>query len=136
MIDILKKSKTIIGSEEFVSFPELNLDLIHARIDTGATTSSLGVKTIREVGTSIECLLPNKKTIVFNEFKKKLVKSSFGNSEERYVVKILVDVLGRKIRTDFTLANRSKMKFPILIGRKMLRGKFIVDVTLKNQLIK
>ena len=135
MIDILKKSKTIIGSEEFVSFPELNLDLIHARIDTGATTSSLGVKTIREVGTSIECLLPNKKTIVFNEFKKKFVKSSFGNSEERYVVKILVDVLGRKIRTDFTLANRSKMKFPILIGRKMLRGKFIVDVTLKNQSI-
>ena len=32
-----------------------------------------------------------------------------------------------------TLADRSKMKFPILIGRKMLRGKFIVDITLKNQ---
>ena len=136
MIDILKKSKTIIGSEEFVSFPELNLDLIHARIDTGATTSSLGVKSIIEVDGNIQCLLPNRKTIVFTDFKKKIIKSSFGHIEERYVVKILINVLGRKIRTDFTLANRSKMKFPILIGRKMLRGKFIVDVTLKNQSIK
>ena len=132
----MKKSKTIIGSEEFVSFPELNLDLIHARIDTGATTSSLGVKSIIEVDGNIQCLLPNRKTIVFTDFKKKIIKSSFGHIEERYVVKILINVLGRKIRTDFTLANRSKMKFPILIGRKMLRGKFIVDVTLKNQSIK
>jgi hypothetical protein len=111
------------------------LDLIHARIDTGATTSSLGVKSIVEVDGGIQCSLPNKKTITFTDFKKKIIKSSFGHTEERYVVKVLINVLGRKIRTDFTLADRSKMKFPILIGRKMLRGKFIVDVTLKNQSI-
>ena len=57
----MEKIKTIIGSEEFVSFPELNLDLIHARIDTGATTSSLGVKSIVEMTRAqynfLSCLL-------------------------------------------------------------------------------
>ena len=74
----MEKIKTIIGSEEFVSFPELNLDLIHARIDTGATTSSLGVKSIVEVGDSIQCLLPNKKIVTFTDFKKKTGLTLFG----------------------------------------------------------
>jgi hypothetical protein len=129
----MSKQKTIIGSEEFVSFPELNVNIIHARVDTGAATSSLGVKWIKEEEGVISCLLPNKQVVTFDSFKKKIIKSSFGHTEERYVVKILINVLGRKVRTNFTLADRSKMKFPILLGRKLLKGKFMVDVDLKNQ---
>ena len=129
----MSKQKTIIGSEEFVSFPELNVNMIHARVDTGAATSSLGVKWIKEEEGVISCLLPNKQVVTFDSFKKKIIKSSFGHTEERYVVKILINVLGRKVRTNFTLADRSKMKFPILLGRKLLKGKFMVDVDLKNQ---
>jgi hypothetical protein len=129
----MSKQKTIIGSEEFVSFPELNVNMIHARVDTGAATSSLGVKWVKEEEGVISCLLPNKQVVTFDSFKKKIIKSSFGHTEERYVVKILINVLGRKVRTNFTLADRSKMKFPILLGRKLLKGKFMVDVDLKNQ---
>jgi hypothetical protein len=129
----MSKPKTIIGSEEFVSFPELGIETIHARVDTGAAISSLGVKWIKEEKGLISCLLPNKQIITFKEFKKKVIKSSFGHTEERYVVKILINVLGRKVRTNFTLADRSKMKFPILLGRKLLKGRFMVDVDFKNQ---
>jgi hypothetical protein len=129
----MSKQKTIIGSEEFVSFPELNVNMIHARVDTGAATSSLGVKWVKEEEGVISCLLPNKQVVTFDSFKKKIIKSSFGHTEERYVVKILINVLGRKVRTNFTLADRSKMKFPILLGRKLLKGKFMVDVDFKNQ---
>lgn len=131
----MSKPKTIIGSEEFVSLPELNVKTIHARVDTGAATSSLGVKWIKEEEGVVSCLL-NKQIVTFNNFRKKVIKSSFGHTEERYVVKILIDVLGRKVRTNFTLADRSKMKFPVLLGRKLLKGKFIVDVDLKNQSFK
>jgi hypothetical protein len=130
----MSKQKTIIGSEEFVSFPELNVNMIHARVDTGAATSSLGVKWVKEEEGVISCLLPNKQVVTFDSFKKKIIKSSFGHTEERYVVKILINVLGRKVRTNFTLADRSKMKFPILLGRKLLKGKFMVDLDFKNQL--
>jgi hypothetical protein len=129
----MSKQKTIIGSEEFVSLPELNVNMIHARVDTGAATSSLGVKWVKEEEGVISCLLPNKQVVTFDSFKKKIIKSSFGHTEERYVVKILINVLGRKVRTNFTLADRSKMKFPILLGRKLLKGKFMVDVDFKNQ---
>lgn len=129
----MSKPKTIIGSEEFVSLPELEIKNIHARVDTGAAISSLGVKWIEEEDGVLSCLLPNKKVITFDSFQKKTIKSSFGHTEKRYMVKILIDVLGRKVKTNFTLADRSKMKFPILLGRKLLKGKFIVDVDLKNQ---
>ncbi len=126
----MKKDKTIIGSEEVISFPEVGIDSIDARIDTGATTSSIGVKKIEEKDGHICCTMPNHQTICFKDYSKKVIKSSFGHTEERYVVRLLVNVHGRSVRTNFTLANRSKMKFPVLIGRNLLRGKFIVDVSL------
>jgi len=131
----MKKSKTIIGSEEVISFPEVGIDSISARIDTGATTSSLGVKKIQEKDGVLCCTMPNHQEVCFKDYTKKVIKSSFGHIEERYVIRLLVNVLGREIRTDFTLANRSKMTFSVLLGRKLLRNKFIVDITLKNQTI-
>lgn len=126
------KSKTIIGSEEFISFPEVGIDSISARIDTGAATSSLGVKKILEKDGVLCCTMPNHQQVCFKDYKKKIIKSSFGHIEERYVIRLLVNISGRKIRTDFTLADRSKMAFPVLIGRKLLRNKFIVDISLKK----
>lgn len=126
----MKKSKTIIGSEEVISFPEVGINSINARIDTGATTSSIGVKKIEEKNGHICCTMPNHQQICFDDYTKKVIKSSFGHIEERYVIRLLVNVHGRKVRTNFTLADRSKMKFPVLIGRNLLKGKFIVDVSI------
>lgn len=125
--------KTIIGAEQVVSFPEVGIEFINARVDTGAATSSLGVKKIKEEDGKLCCTMPNKETVCFTNFKKTIIRSSFGHIEERYVVKLLVNVSGRNIRTDFTLSNRAKMKFPVLLGRKLLKGKFIVDVSLKQK---
>jgi len=62
------------------------------------------------------------------EYKTVLVKNSFGHVEPRYKVRLQVSVAGRTIRAWFTLANRANNNFPILIGRRTLRGRFLVDV--------
>ena len=126
----MKKDKTIIGSEEVISFPEIGIESISARIDTGAATSSLGVRKIQEKDGVLCCTLPNREMVCFKDYTKKVIKSSFGHTEERYVIRLLVNISGRNIRTDFTLADRSKMKYPVLVGRKLLKNKFIVDVSL------
>lgn len=56
------------------------------------------------------------------------VKSSTGHSEMRVSVLLSVQLAGRKVKAEFTLADRSDMKFKVLIGRKLLRGKFLVNV--------
>lgn len=70
------------------------------------------------------------KKVIFEEFSETVVASSTGHTEHRYKVKILVKIAGRKIRARFTLADRSEQAYPVLIGRNVLRGKFIVDVKL------
>jgi hypothetical protein len=52
-------------------------------------------------------------------------------SEERYKVKLLVVVNNRQIRAWFTLTDRSKRSYPVLLGRNVLHRKFIVDVSHK-----
>ena len=59
----------------------------------------------------------------------KQVKNSFGQIENRYIIKTKITLFGKKYLTDVALSNRSTMKFPVLIGRKLLGGRFIVDVS-------
>ncbi len=66
--------------------------------------------------------------LTFEQFETREVTSSNGIKEERYMVKLLVKMDGRSIRARFTLANRSTQKYPVLIGRNVLRGKFVVDI--------
>jgi hypothetical protein len=56
------------------------------------------------------------------------IKNSFGHTEFRYKVTLKVRLGGRVIRIRFTLANRENNSQPILIGRRTLHGKFLVDV--------
>ena len=57
-----------------------------------------------------------------------MVASSNGAVQRRYAVRLLVKIKGKKIRGYFTLADRSQQAYPVLIGRNILRGKFLVDV--------
>ena len=57
------------------------------------------------------------------------VRSSNGEIQERYMVTTQVKLGKRKFKTEFTLTNRSEMKTPILLGRKALKGRFVVDVS-------
>lgn len=124
-----QKEKIVIGRREYVDFPELNLFGIEAKIDTGAYTSALHCEKIYEENGQLYIqIFPDTKIICIKNYAKKLIKNSSGISEERYIIKTLLMMSKRKIRISLSLTNREKMKYPVLLGRKATKGKFIVDV--------
>jgi hypothetical protein len=135
--------KQIIGKAEEVALPELGLEVVCARVDTGAKTSAIWVSKVAETDKGLEVVFFGKKTreytgkkIVFPTYSETVVASSNGAVERRYKVRLLVVVAGRRIRAWFTLADRSAQVYPILIGRNVLRGKFIVDVSIGTEVMR
>lgn len=137
----MPQKKQIIGMTDLVDFPELNLTDVPAKVDTGAFTSSLHCKKVRlvRIGSDIKLSFwvmgkAGEPATRFqtDEFSQRMVRNSFGVSEERYVIKTQIVLFGRSIRTEFSLANRERMRNPVLLGRQLLRDRFIVDVSQKN----
>jgi hypothetical protein len=64
----------------------------------------------------------------FENFIQKNIKSSSGETELRYIIKTLLIIGHKKIRTAVSLTDRGNMRYPVLIGRKMIKNKFIIDV--------
>lgn len=136
----LKKNRIrLIGRREFVDFPQLKLFSIEAKIDTGAYTSAIHCKDIQlrtANGKQVLCfkLLDNthpeysEQVHEFSEFFRKKIKNSFGEMEERYIIKTRVKIGKKNILTTLSLSDRENMRYPVLIGRRLLKGKFIVDV--------
>ena len=128
-----KKSKIkLIGRREYVNFPLLNLFNIEAKIDTGAYTSAIHCKTIIqkvENNKSILCIRSlDDVEHCFDTYSLKKIKNSFGEIEERYIIKTLIAIGGKKINTTISLSDRESMRYPVLIGRRLLKGRFVVDV--------
>ncbi len=133
-----KKPKQLIGKKTFVDFPDFDVAGIPAKIDTGAYSNTLHCHNIevREHKLYFKVLDPNhpvfsEKEHCFTEFYKKKVKNSSGDIEERYMIKTKIKIEGRVIKSIISLTDRGKMRYPVLIGRKLLKNKFIVDVSLK-----
>jgi hypothetical protein len=129
------KTPATIGRAELIALPEFAFSSVPARIDTGAKTSALWVSSIRmEEGRLCVVLFGESspfytgKELRFDEYDTTVVASSTGEAQERYKVRVLVQLAGRKIRAWFTLADRSTQAYPVLIGRNVLLGKFVVDV--------
>ncbi|RNI31536.1 ATP-dependent zinc protease family protein [Rufibacter latericius] len=143
-----KPVKSIIGRREMVDFPELELFEIEAKVDTGAYTSSIHCNNIKEVelpdGQKVihfELLDENHpgynhKAFQFTDFDLRCVKSSFGDVQERYVISTKILINGQEVETEFSLSDRSDLKYPVLLGRTLLRKRFIVDVSKKNLSLK
>lgn len=130
-----KDTKKIIGRSEQLAFPELSLEGVHARIDTGAKTSSIWASAVELKDGKLHVVFFGEsvpqysgKTEIFEEFDKTVVASSTGHTQTRYKVRMLVKIKGKKVRAWFTLADRSTQVYPVLIGRNVLLGKFVVDV--------
>jgi len=130
--------KIIIGRVEKISFPELGIRNVHAKIDTGADVSSIWATGVHEENGTLRFKLFGKKSPHYTgkeiEFTSPhylltRIASSFGHRELRYVVKLQINLGGRIIVGTFTLADRSKKTYSILIGRKLLNRKFLVDVS-------
>ncbi len=131
-------NKILIGHKEKASFPELHLENISVKIDTGAYTSSIHCHQLIEEDKLLKCrfLDPSYRgytgeEIVFEVYTRKKVKSSNGLVEDRFKVQSKIVLFEKEYKIDLTLTNRKKMKYPVLIGRKFLNKRFLVDVSQK-----
>jgi len=129
----------VIGRREFVSLSKLGILRMEAKIDTGAYTSSLHCENINVNYENSKPILyftveqkglasPEFINLRFETFSQKIIKNSFGEMEERYVIRTLIHIGKKKIWSDISLSNRDAMRYPVLIGRKLLKGKFLIDV--------
>ena len=129
----------ILGRYDRVDLPELGLYNIHAKIDTGAYTCSLHCHKAEIVDGKLEFILLDEEhpeftgmKFIFEKFEKRNIKNSFGEVEKRFVIETSITIFEEVITTKFSLSNRGSLKFPILIGRKILRNRYLIDVKKKN----
>ena len=137
----MAEKKLLIGRQEVIDLPAFGMFGVEAKIDTGAYTSSihcskLSVQVVD--GTPILTFQLEGVARQFNttEFEKKKIRSSNGSEQERYVISTEMVMFAKKFKAELSLTDRSKMKFPVLIGRKVLSGRFVVDVSEKNVSLK
>lgn len=126
------KKRLVIGWLEEVDIPEFKVEKTTAKIDTGAYTSSLHATKIRPFlkdGESyVSFFVQGEVKCEKKVHSQRMVKSSNGHEQLRIVIETEVVLGKRTILTQFTLANRNKMDFSILLGRKYLRKNYVVDV--------
>ncbi len=129
----------ILGRYDRVDLPELGLLNIHAKVDTGAYTCSLHCHRAEVVDDRLEFVLLDEEhpeftgmKFSFKQFERKNIKNSFGEIERRFVIFTTIRIFDEDIVAEFSLSNRGLLKFPILIGRKILRDRFLIDVTKRN----
>jgi ribosomal protein S6--L-glutamate ligase len=130
--------KIILGSEEYFSFPELNIPIIKARVDSGAKTSAIHAVNISPfkkgdetwVKFDVNPIQNDLKTIISCEAKivdKRIVKSSSGFREHRYVIQTPIVINNETWLIEFTLTNRDSMGYRMLLGREAMSGRVLVD---------
>lgn len=105
---------------------------VPAKIDTGADTGALHCTKIEE-GDNILRFSPfdhPEITIEADEFITKHVRSSNGDASVRYFITTTISLQGKDYSIQLSLADRTEMKFPMLIGKRFLEdNKFLVDVS-------
>ncbi len=134
----MKKYPVVIGRFEHLDVVG-KLEGVPAKIDTGAYRSAIHARDIEIYTKKNKDYLKftigahpsfnRKRTIQTSSFTEIEVTSSTGHKVKRYEVSLKIR-LGYKIfQTSFTLADRSQNVFPVLVGRKAIRNRFLVDVT-------
>ncbi|HEU4496219.1 MAG TPA: RimK/LysX family protein, partial [Flavobacterium sp.] len=134
----MSENKVILGSEEWCSFPELGIPTIKARVDSGAKTSALHAVNIAPfikdgenwVKFDINPIQNNLKTIIHCQaplVDKRIVKSSSGFREQRYVIRTSLNFGENSWPIEMTLTNRDSMGFRMLLGREAMSGRVLVD---------
>ena len=121
------KNLEIIGANTFVSIE--GIENIPAKVDTGADSSSVHAKNISVSKSGVLSFELFGQKFERKKFKAVVVRSSNGDEEIRYRAPLTVKIGGKKIKAFFTLSNREKNHFPVLIGRKTIKNRFIVDVS-------
>lgn len=136
--DTAFQDKQIVGEKEQVYLNDLGIT-IPARIDTGATTASMDARNIqffeRNGEEWVRFIVYHPETREPLEVERKrvrrvhIVQSSAEEPERRPVVEMRITLGKITQNAEFTLADRSKLEQPMLIGRNVLRDVMLVDVS-------
>jgi hypothetical protein len=130
----------IIGRKTIIQLPQLGGANVRAKIDTGAFRTAVHCESWNVIEVEGKQVLQvtiqweEGKPVVlhFDKFQKRTIKNSFGQTEERYCVRTLILIHKKKIQSEISFTNRSGMRYPVLLGRKTIGKKFLVDVSLKS----
>lgn len=133
----------VIGRKDRIDLPDLGMTNIEVKIDTGAYGSAIHchyVEVIRKKDVeflNFKLLDPSHpeyedKEYSVKKFKEKVVRSSSGEVERRYTFKTKVTIFDETRTIEFSLTNREQMKYPVLLGRKFLAERYLVDVQHKD----
>ncbi len=132
----------IISTFEHVDFPEYGMSKVVAKIDTGAFTGALHSTKIEEfIKDDVKHLRFSpfdhpEIVIVATDYVNRRVKSSNGKSEHRFFITTNIVIKDGTYPIELSLADRSDMKWPVLIGRRFLRkNKFLVDVNRAGDIV-
>lgn len=139
--------RKVIGRRAHAKLSELNVVSVIAKIDTGAYSSTLhaeDIKVIKDangsdilqfvIAPSEQLQTKNNENIIIktNDFFVQRVRSSNGQVQERYSIRTKISLDGIRFPATLTLSDRSEMGYPLLIGRRLLRSRFIVNVELNE----
>ncbi|WP_300555826.1 30S ribosomal protein S6--L-glutamate ligase [Maricaulis sp.] len=135
------EDKTLLGWEEWATFPKLGLPAVKAKVDTGARTSALHAVSIEPFGplekTQVRFILhpiPDKPEIEIvcsaPAVDRREVVSSNGERELRWVIETPVRIGAREWLVELTLTNRETMAYRMLLGRQAIPEDMVVNPTL------
>lgn len=132
--------RAIIGRDLDIIFMDGAPEEVAAKVDTGAYRSALhadhikvkdGILTFRALGNHpvFESAAFDMTTTKFNIVN---VENSFGHAQDRYEVMLKVKVGGKIFKAPFTLADRGKKRYPVLLGRTLLNRRFVIDTSISQ----
>lgn len=140
----LKRPLLVIGWHECISLPKLGLQDFAVKVDTGAKTTALhadnietfykgGEKWVRFRSPNIAGTPP--RTCEFPVFTKRDITNTSGLPQTRIVIRTPMVLAGRKWKIDISLTDRGTMRFPLILGRRALRGRNIAVHPGKSYLV-
>lgn len=135
-----RPAKPTIGWREWVALPELGVDAVKVKVDTGARSSALHAFDVRSFERSgLEyvrfTLHPRQRDATMSieaecrVVARRWVTTSSGHRTRRPVIRTVVELLGQTWPIEVTLTNRDAMGFRMLLGRQAIRRRFLVDVS-------
>lgn len=132
------RSLRVVGWREWVAFPDLGLEAVKAKVDTGARTSCLHAWDVQSferdgrlmVRFNVHPIQRDDSLVIPCEaplVDRRRVRSSAGHTQVRAVILTRIQLAGEIWETELTLTRRDVMGFRMLLGRRTLEGHFAVD---------
>jgi hypothetical protein len=131
---LIKVKRPIIGWLEWVGLPDLRIDTIAAKVDTGARSSSIDVSKVEELGDGrirfvVHLDRGHSVPAEAEIFDVRSVRNpgKGGRDERRFVIQTGLELAGQRWPIEVNLARRTRMQYRMLIGRTAIKNRVLVD---------